>query len=219
MTTRNLFNEILAVKSAQRTEKQQRIVEAAIRLFAEKGYSNTSTAEIAKAADVSEASIFKQYGTKDKLLLSLVVPYIKEMFPYEADETMNQVFSGAYSDFEAFLRALLKNRIAFITENRDIFLVLIKEIIYKEELKNELFPYIAEVAATRLTKIVELFQERDELADMPTRSILKLLFTVIGGFVASRFVLLNRESIDDEEVEDVVRMVLDGIRKLPAKNS
>ncbi|QTH43267.1 TetR/AcrR family transcriptional regulator [Cohnella sp. LGH] len=219
MTTRNLFNEILAVKSAQRTEKQQRIVEAAIRLFAEKGYSNTSTAEIAKAADVSEASIFKQYGTKDKLLLSLVVPYIKEMFPYEADETMNQVFSGAYSDFEAFLRALLKNRIAFITENRDIFLVLIKEIIYKEELKNELFPYIAEVAATRLTKIVELFQERDELADMPTRSILKLLFTVIGGFVASRFVLLNRESIEDEEVEDVVRMVLDGIRKLPAKNS
>ncbi|RED59086.1 TetR/AcrR family transcriptional regulator [Cohnella phaseoli] len=219
MTTRNLFNEILAVKSAQRTEKQQRIVEAAIRLFAEKGYSNTSTAEIAKAADVSEASIFKQYGTKDKLLLSLVVPYIKEMFPFEADETMNQVFSSAYSDFEAFLRALLKNRIAFITENRDIFLVLIKEIIYKEELKNELFPYIAEVAATRLTKIVELFQERDELADMPTRSILKLLFTVIGGFVASRFVLLNRESIDDEEVEDVVRMVLDGIRKLPAKNS
>lgn len=219
MTTRNLFNEILAVKSAQRTEKQQRIVEAAIRLFAEKGYSNTSTAEIAKAADVSEASIFKQYGTKDKLLLSLVVPYIKEMFPFEADETMNQVFSGAYSDFEAFLRALLKNRIAFITENRDIFLVLIKEIIYKEELKNELFPYIAEVAATRLTKIVELFQERDELIDMPTRSILKLLFTVIGGFVASRFVLLNRESIDDEEVEDVVRMVLDGIRKLPAKNS
>jgi len=219
LTTRNLFNEILAVKSAQRTEKQQRIVEAAIRLFAEKGYSNTSTAEIAKAADVSEASIFKQYGTKDKLLLSLVVPYIKEMFPFEADETMNQVFSGAYSDFEAFLRALLKNRIAFITENRDIFLVLIKEIIYKEELKNELFPYIAEVAATRLTKIVELFQERDELIDMPTRSILKLLFTVIGGFVASRFVLLNRESIDDEEVEDVVRMVLDGIRKLPAKNS
>ncbi len=219
MTTRNLFNEILAVKSAQRTEKQQRIVEAAIRLFAEKGYSNTSTAEIAKAADVSEASIFKQYGTKDNLLLSLVVPYIKEMFPFEADETMNQVFSGAYSDFEAFLRALLKNRIAFITENRDIFLVLIKEIIYKEELKNELFPYVAEVAATRLTKIVELFQERDELADMPTRSILKLLFTVIGGFVASRFVLLNRESIDDEEVEDVVRMVLDGIRKLPAKNS
>lgn len=219
MTTRNLFNEILAVKSAQRTEKQQRIVEAAIRLFAEKGYSNTSTAEIAKAADVSEASIFKQYGTKDNLLLSLVVPYIKEMFPFEADETMNQVFSGAYSDFEAFLRALLKNRIAFITENRDIFLVLIKEIIYKEELKNELFPYIAEVAATRLTKIVELFQERDELADMPTRSILKLLFTVIGGFVASRFVLLNRESIDDEEVEDVVRMVLDGIRKLPAKHS
>jgi len=219
LTTRNLFNEILAVKSAQRTEKQQRIVEAAIRLFAEKGYSNTSTAEIAKAADVSEASIFKQYGTKDNLLLSLVVPYIKEMFPFEADETMNQVFSGAYSDFEAFLRALLKNRIAFITENRDIFLVLIKEIIYKEELKNELFPYVAEVAATRLTKIVELFQERDELADMPTRSILKLLFTVIGGFVASRFVLLNRESIDDEEVEDVVRMVLDGIRKLPAKNS
>ncbi|RKN64066.1 TetR/AcrR family transcriptional regulator [Paenibacillus ginsengarvi] len=54
---------------------EERIVETAIRLFAEKGYSNTSTAEIAKAADVSEASLFKQYGTKDKLLLALIVPH------------------------------------------------------------------------------------------------------------------------------------------------
>ena len=47
------------------TVKQKKIVDAASKLFAEKGYSNTSTSEIAKLAEVSEGTIFKHYGTKD----------------------------------------------------------------------------------------------------------------------------------------------------------
>ncbi|MEC0245414.1 TetR family transcriptional regulator [Paenibacillus chitinolyticus] len=88
-------------------------METAIRLFAEKGYSNTSTAEIAKAAKVSEASIFKNYGTKDKLLLSLLVPNLKEIFPSKIDKVVSQFNSS--TSFEAFLAAFLRNRNEFIS--------------------------------------------------------------------------------------------------------
>ncbi|WP_256757699.1 TetR/AcrR family transcriptional regulator [Cohnella sp. WQ 127256] len=218
LTTNSLFNEILSSQTANRTVKQQRIVIAAIRLFAEKGYSNTSTAEIAKVAEVSEASIFKQYVTKDRLLLSLVVPYIKEFFPSKANETINQIISKADSTFEGFIRAFLKNRIAFIVENREIFQVLIKEIIYKEELKNELLPYFSELVTPLMTKVIELFKERGELIDIPITRILKLIFTFIGGFVASRFVLLNQESINDEEIEDAIHFIINGIQKASFDN-
>ncbi|WP_314590929.1 TetR/AcrR family transcriptional regulator [Paenibacillus terrigena] len=209
----NLFNEILSAQSIKRTVKQQRIVDASIRLFSEKGYSNTSTAEIAKVAEVSEASIFKQYGTKDNLLLSLIVPYIKEFFPSLANEAMDQIISNADSTFEGFLRAFLKNRIEFITGNKEIFQVLIKEIIYKEELKKEFLPYFHEIVIPRITKFIALFKERGELIDIPIDKILKLLFTFISGFIVSHFVLLNKESISNEEVEDVICFVMDGIRK------
>lgn len=207
----NLLNEILLSQSAKRTVKQERIIETAIRLFAEKGYSNTSTAEIAKAAEVSEASIFKQYGTKDKLLLALIVPHLKEILPSIADDTINQI-NKADSTFEQFLTALFRNRMEFVMENREIFQIIIKELIYKEELKHELFPYFAEVITSRLTKVIEAFQKHGELPDIPVERILKLLFTFVGGFFASRFVLLNQESVPEEEVQDAIRFIMNGIR-------
>jgi AcrR family transcriptional regulator len=213
ITTNNLFNDILALQSTKRTAKQQRIIESAIQLFAEKGYANTSTAEIAKAAEVSEASIFKHYGTKVNLLLSLILPYMKEIFPAIASETFERVSSNANSTFEGFLRELIKNRIAFIMENREIFQVLVKEILYKEDLKSDLLPYVSGIVKARITGFIDLFKEQGELIDIPTDRIMKLLFTFIGGFIASRFVLLNMESIDEEEVEDAIRFVMDGIRK------
>ena len=55
---KSIFDTILAQGLIKgKTEKQQRIIETTIKLFAEKGYANTSTAEIAKVAGVSEGTI------------------------------------------------------------------------------------------------------------------------------------------------------------------
>lgn len=64
--------------SKKQTDKQQKIAEVAISLFAEKGYENTSTSEIAKEAGVAEGTFFRHYKTKDNLLLSKILPFMKE---------------------------------------------------------------------------------------------------------------------------------------------
>ena len=48
--------------------RRQHIADVALQLFGEKGFENTSTQQIAKAAAVSEALIFKHFGSKDQLL-------------------------------------------------------------------------------------------------------------------------------------------------------
>lgn len=48
--------------------KMQAILSASLELFAEKGYSNTSTKDIARLADVAEGTIFKHFGSKENLL-------------------------------------------------------------------------------------------------------------------------------------------------------
>ena len=131
-----IFDTILAQGLIKgKTEKQQRIIETTIKLFAEKGYANTSTAEIAKVAGVSEGTIFKHYGKKDQLLLSVILPFVNDFFPNMAKELIEETMLEQTTSFEEFLRNLLKNRVAFITENKEIFRVIVKEIIYKEELK------------------------------------------------------------------------------------
>ena len=194
-----IFDAILNQAATKvKTEKQQKIVENAIQLFAEKGYANTSTAEIARASGVSEGTIFKHYGTKDNLLLSVILPFVSELFPYIAQEMLKETLSEN-ATFEQFLRSVIKNRVDFITENKDIFQVLIKEIVYKDELKKELLPYVLANIPPIFIKVLEEFKGRGELIDLPAERILKMLVSFLGGFFVSRFLLFDDFTVTEEE--------------------
>lgn len=62
------------VSKEQKAIVRARILKAARSLFAEQGFQNTTTRAIAEAADVSESSIFTYFGSKDDLLVCIVVP-------------------------------------------------------------------------------------------------------------------------------------------------
>lgn len=53
-------------------QREQKIVSAAIELFAEFGFHSTSTRKIAKVAGVSESTIFHYFKSKDGLLVAIL---------------------------------------------------------------------------------------------------------------------------------------------------
>ena len=55
---------------------QQKVLRGAVTLFLEKGYTKTTTGEIAKAAGIGQSSFFHVFPSKEALLLELV----KRMF-------------------------------------------------------------------------------------------------------------------------------------------
>lgn len=57
------------------SEKRAAILAAAMQLFTELGYHTTSLARVAEAADVSKATLFKQFPTKDDLVAAIVADY------------------------------------------------------------------------------------------------------------------------------------------------
>lgn len=50
-----------------KTDVRERILEAAVQLFARQGFSGTSTRKIARLADVNEASLFRHFPSKQEL--------------------------------------------------------------------------------------------------------------------------------------------------------
>jgi AcrR family transcriptional regulator len=217
MSNKNLIDEMIAHAklSKKQTDKQQKVVEAAIKVFAEKGFANTSTNEIAQVAGVAEATIFRHYGTKDNLLLSVILPFIKDFIPRTADEIFNGLMSQNPATFEQFLRALIKNRIDFISDNRKLFQILVKEVMYHEEFKQELAPLVFEKIFHHFIKVIETFKERGDLIEKPTPVLLRMLLTFLYGYFTSRFVLITDNFVMDEEAEldEVIRFILDGLRK------
>lgn len=53
-------------------ERRQQIVVVAMRLFSQRGFRGTTTKEIAQAAGVSEAIIFRHFATKDELYAAIL---------------------------------------------------------------------------------------------------------------------------------------------------
>jgi AcrR family transcriptional regulator len=54
------------------TEKQEKILQAALELFAKEGYNATSTSKLAKHAGVSEGLIFRHFTNKEGLLQAIL---------------------------------------------------------------------------------------------------------------------------------------------------
>ncbi len=53
-------------------ERREQLCQVAMRLFSEKGFSGTTTKEIASAAGVSEAMVFKHFANKDELYAAIL---------------------------------------------------------------------------------------------------------------------------------------------------
>ncbi len=53
-------------------ERRRQIIDTAVQLFCRKGFSGTTTREVAKAAGVSEATLFKHFSTKEDLYAAII---------------------------------------------------------------------------------------------------------------------------------------------------
>lgn len=76
-------------------EKQERILNAALKEFAQKGYENASTNEIVKSAEISKGLLFHYFNNKKELYLFLYnhfVEVLKEEFFNELDFSERDIF-------------------------------------------------------------------------------------------------------------------------------
>ena len=67
-------------KQKRSIEKKERIIKAGYKLFAEKGYFNTNTAEIAKEAGVSTGIVYGYFHDKRDILLEAMDIYLDNVF-------------------------------------------------------------------------------------------------------------------------------------------
>lgn len=69
-------------------KKKQAIIQAALQLFKEKGFKDTSIKSIAEAAEVSPVSIYNYFGSKDNLV-ALCVNDLFEEITQQAEYILN----------------------------------------------------------------------------------------------------------------------------------
>lgn len=205
------FDDLLD-DSGELTEKQQRIILSAIESFAEKGYSATSTNEIARKAGVAEGTIFRHYKTKKDLLLAIVAPVMAKFVAPFIIKDLKKVLDKDYEHFEDFLTAMLENRREFLIKNLPTVKILLQEIPFHPELKELFKEHIALKVYARFEKLVEYYQEKGEIIEIPAYSVFRMAFSAIFGYLIARYMILPEADWDDAaESERTIQFIMHGL--------
>jgi AcrR family transcriptional regulator len=129
-------------------DKRTAIMDAALKLFTEKGFHGTSTAQISKDAGVATGTLFNYFSTKEDLINSLYFD-VKGSLSHAMGKDIE-----AESAFQGKLRKIWLNLIRWGVDNREEFLFVgqfcyspyitkftreevMKEYVFLHELVNE----------------------------------------------------------------------------------
>jgi len=205
--------EIILKEDQSITDKQKKILIAAIDTFSEKGYAATSTSEIAKMAGVAEGTIFRHYKTKKDLLLTLLSPLLSTLIAPRVIKDFDKVLNVSHHNFEDFLRAIVKNRMEFLQKNNPLFKILIQEIPFHDDLRETFKNQIAVKIFGRFQEIMESYKEKGEIISIPSFSSVRLTVTsIIGYFIARHILLPDIKWDDEEEIERTIQFILFGLK-------
>jgi AcrR family transcriptional regulator len=121
-------------KQTKRTteELRRRLLEAAEELFAARGYGGTTTKEIARHAETTEAQIFRAFTSKQELFnAAIMAPYEAFMARY-ADEWLPQPTRGTPQEA---LREFAEGLYQLVSGHRQVFTAVVANGLVSGELQ------------------------------------------------------------------------------------
>lgn len=157
-------------KRMSKEDRRKQILEAATKVFVEKGYNGSTTAEIAKAADISEVTLFRYFSSKKEIFLEGIEPILLSTL-----ETT--ISTAAELSVVEKLEHILYERIRLISINFEVVRLILMEASLLSELGSESFmDRSLKILGNMLTQIDVAPEKREFILRMLMGSLLSFLF-------------------------------------------
>jgi AcrR family transcriptional regulator len=117
-------------------QRRGQVISAAMRLFSSKGFDGTSTREIALAAGINEALIFRHFRTKEDLYWAVVSSRIQAA---GRQEKIREYLNSSRMDAREVLAAIAENLLDRTTEDSDLTRLLLFSALRNSDLSESFF--------------------------------------------------------------------------------
>jgi TetR/AcrR family transcriptional regulator, fatty acid metabolism regulator protein len=197
-----------AGKKTSREDKRRRIIDAAVEVFADKGFFGSRVSEIAEAAGVADGTIYLYFKSKDDILISLFKEKMTEI---------NQRFSALLSetdDPEQKLRRYITEHLALVAEQPKLMQVLTVELRQSARFMKEYSPQAFGRYLALLASVIDQGQKRGVFrGDLSAALLSRALFGAIDEISLSW--VLGGEALKQERSEaarELSELMLRGLR-------
>ena len=199
--------------SKKRTDKLENIDRAAIELFSQKGFANTSSKEIAELAQVAEGTIFRHYKTKENLLVHILVRFINVLVPIYSNELIKDVSGQNFESMDQFIEFFIQNRLKFVKKNVNMFRVFIKEVFYNDALRYKLLYEYSKDVQNLFYNLFDSFRQKGILKDISNSEMLeRILKTVLTEFIWVFALTEEYKQMNEEEwTKELVNQFIKGL--------
>lgn len=187
------------VREKKKRQTRKAILDAAITLFASKGYEKTSMEKLAKAAGIGKGTIYRYFHTKSEIFLA---------FCEEELDFLRQEISQKTDTHKPLLETLVDifmTNFQYITRNNDFGRVYLRELVFPTKLTVDRTKEMDNRFIMFFIPFFEKAQKRGEL-----RQDLELLFA-IGHFYSLYLLTLSAwysgKLLEEEDVLMLLRML------------
>src|SRR5918994_7068400 len=87
------------LRERKKEQTRQLIADTARRLFAERGFESVTVAEVARAANVAEKTVFNYFPTKEELFYSRLKAFEEELLDAVRERAPGESIVAAVRDF------------------------------------------------------------------------------------------------------------------------
>jgi len=189
--------------------RKNRIMDAALRIFAEKSFQEATISEISKEAGVSEATIYEYFGTKEDLLFA--IPEKISNDTYEESEAVLPFIK----DVEGRMRAIMLSYIQLYESNPHYSALVLLQLM-----SNKRFRQTAAHAAIRRSahRLLECIREGIANGTFRPDADAYLIRSILMGTIEHLFIhwhmlgMPRREKTIMEMLDPFLEIVLSGIR-------
>ncbi|UCE22891.1 MAG: TetR/AcrR family transcriptional regulator, partial [Candidatus Aminicenantes bacterium] len=197
-------------------EPKQRILEAAISLFAQKGFASVGVREIAKEANVNIAMISYYFEGKTGILKSV----LEEFFDQYSQMLRDSVDEGKST--EEGVRRLISHMVDFVRGNTKLAIVAYNELPLE-------LPELAELKVEKITRMISIMSglikkfglDPDDTyhLGMIGPSLISMVFTNfrIQSILRNVFKVKFDDVYYDDFKETIATLFLSGIQGIAAK--
>jgi AcrR family transcriptional regulator len=192
--------------------RKDRIMDAALRIFAEKNFQEATISEISKEAGVSEATIYEYFGTKEDLLFAIPEKISNDTFE-ESESVLPYI-----KDVEGRMRAIMFSYIQLYESNPDYSALVLLQLMSNKRFRQTAAHEAIRRSAHRLLDCI-----REGIANGTFRSDADayLIRSMLMGTIEHLFIHWHMQGMPKQEksimemLDPFIEIVLDGIR---AKN-
>ncbi len=165
---------------------KERLLEATFNLISEKGYLGTTTREIAHKAGVTELTLFRHFGSKEKLFEEVLnryffLPKLKEFLP-----------SLRELPYKKSLQILGERFIETLKDKKFLIKIMFSEInLYPNKIKDIHSKFIDEIIKT-LAEYFDYLQKKDLIRRISPDLLARAFLGMFFSYFLSEEIILGR---------------------------